>query len=140
MDANNRIVKLCAEGMQAEMDGRLEDARKLFERAWNVRRNDYEACIAAHFLARHQASSEDTLRWNEEALERADRADVELVRGFYASLYLNLGHSHEQLGNAELARSSYEIAENHLVAVPDGTYKDIVSKGIANALARTGTG
>jgi len=49
MDTNNPM-----EGMAAEARSRFEDARKLFEQAWSICQDDYDACMAAHFLARHQ--------------------------------------------------------------------------------------
>ena len=56
MDLNNLVVKLCAEGMQAEFAGKLDDARALFMQAWEQSQDDYEACIAAHYVARHLPS------------------------------------------------------------------------------------
>lgn len=82
MDPNNAIVKLCSEGMKAESEGRIDDARSLFERAWEASTDDYEACIAAHYLARHQPDAESTFRWNEEALRRANAVEGDRVRGF----------------------------------------------------------
>ncbi|MFI0785470.1 hypothetical protein ACH4Q6_07735 [Streptomyces lydicus] len=86
VDPELPVVRLCVEGMQAEAEGRAEAALELFQRAWDTATDDYEACIAAHYLARHQKSPEDTLRWNQECLDRADRVGDERVRGFYPSL------------------------------------------------------
>jgi hypothetical protein len=61
MDPNNPIVKLCAEGMRAEGDGRFDDARDLFMQAWSASQDDYEACVAAHYVARHALSQHGTL-------------------------------------------------------------------------------
>ena len=61
---DNPVVALCAEGMAVEGD--REQARALFTRAWAIHRDDYEASIAAHFLARHQTTSQRNAR-----LERA---------------------------------------------------------------------
>jgi hypothetical protein len=49
--------------------------------AWEKRKDDYDACVAAHYVARHQ--------WNQESLDRADAVNAESVQGFYPSLYLN---------------------------------------------------
>lgn len=137
MDPDNYVVKLCAEGMRAEAEGRFDEAKALCEEAWAHHATDYEACIAAHYLARYQQSLDDELRWNKVALEKAGRVDAELVSGFYASLHLNVGHSYEKCGDVEAARSHLRLAQDHLDAVPDGPYKEIVSRGIQNALART---
>ncbi len=54
MDPNNPIVLLCARGIQAEQEGRMTDAHSSYEEAWGARSNDFEGCIAAHYLARTQ--------------------------------------------------------------------------------------
>ncbi len=138
MDPENPVVRLCAEGMQAEKEGRADDARALYEQAWEARRDDYDGCVAAHFLARRQDTPADELRWNREALERAGAADGERVRGFLPSLYLNLGHSHETLGDLAGARRCYALAGERLADVPPGPYGDHVRGGVARGLARTG--
>jgi hypothetical protein len=139
IDPNNPVVRLCADGMQAEGEGRLDDARALFARAWETSTSDYEACIAAHYLARHEATEEGRLTWNAEALRRAERAGGESLRSFLPSLLLNLGHSHEMLGELVTARTHYERARDALDAVPDGPYGEMVRDGIARALERTVT-
>lgn len=136
MDPNNVIVKLCADGMQAETNGRLDEAKKLYEQAWAKHNTDYEACIAAHYLARRQSSAEDEFKWNKVALERAGSVDSDLVDGFWASLYLNLGHSYEKLGDWSAARENLRVAQRHLEDVSEGRYKEIVRQGIENVLMR----
>lgn len=138
MDASNHVVKLCVEGMRAEADGRLDEAKTLYEKAWADHETDYEACIAAHYLARRQHSVDEELRWNKAALERADGVDAGLVGGFYASLHLNMGHSYEKLGDMGAARHHFRLAQDKLDAVPEGPYKEIVRRGIDNALTRAG--
>jgi tetratricopeptide (TPR) repeat protein len=136
MNADNLIVKLCIEGMQAETEGRHEDARKLFEQAWDARQDDYDACIAAHYLARHQDNPQAVFQWNKESLDRANALSDDRVKGFYPSLYLNMGHSYETLGNRVEARRHYEMAAEKLNHVPDGAYKDIVQNGITGGFER----
>ncbi|HVZ39428.1 MAG TPA: hypothetical protein VHI13_09135 [Candidatus Kapabacteria bacterium] len=136
MDPNNHVVKLCAEGMRAEGDGRMEDARALFAEAWGACTDDFEACIAAHYVARHQQSPEETLHWNVTSLEHANRVADESVRGFYPSLYLNIGHSHEQLGNPDEAARYFDLARSCASDVPDGRYGTIVRNAIADGQRR----
>lgn len=138
MDPDNPIVQHCVEGMKAEGAGRPDEARALFTRAWEARTDDWEACIAAHYLARHQPTPEDTLRWNQEALRHADAVTDDRVDGFYPSLYLNLGHSHEQLGNLPAARRCYGLAAAQSGELPDGRYAGIVQQGIENGQRRVG--
>jgi tetratricopeptide (TPR) repeat protein len=143
LDPDNEIVRLCAAGMAAEAQGNARQARSLFEQAWSLQSNSVEACVAAHYVARHQDTPEDTLRWNEEALARANEAEVERVASFLPSLYLNLAHSHEVLGDLALASDLYERAGAHASTLADDRYGDIVRQGIADgrrriASARTG--
>ena len=136
MDPDNPIVKLCAQGMQAEFDGKLDLARALFTQAWDAAQDDYEASIAAHFLARHQDTPEETLRWNLESLARADAVADDRVAAFYPSLYLNLGHSCEVLGNLEEPARWYDLAAARTEALQDDRYGGIVQGGIAAGKAR----
>ena len=137
MNPDNPIVKLCAEGMAAEGQGRRADAKRLFEQAWDASRDDFEACIAAHYVARHQASPEATFEWNERALRRAEAAGDERVHGFFPSLYLNYAHSLEQLGRTAEAHRHYELAEARLGDLPAGGYAELVRGGVTAGLQRT---
>ena len=138
MDPNNPVVKLCAAGMEAEFAGRLDDARALFAQAWEQSQDDYEACIAAHYVARHQPSFEENLRWNQESLARAEAVGDERVLDFYPSLLLNLGHSYEILGDEAKARKYYDLAVERVDALPPGPYGDVVRRGISAAQQRIG--
>ncbi len=110
MDIQNQVIKLCIEGTQAEFERRIGDALHLYQQAWESSQNDYEACIAAHYLARFQATPEETLHWNQEALERANRVNDDRVKEFYPSFYLNMGRSLEMLGNKGEAQEYYDLA------------------------------
>lgn len=140
MDANNPVVKLCAEGMMAEGRGQSDVARDLFARAWAARTDDFDACVAAHYLARQQDSVEATLRWNQEALARANAVGDERVRGFYPSLYLNLGRSYEDMGDRDAARRSYEQAAARADDLPDDGFGAMLRRGIAAGLRRISFG
>lgn len=122
IDPNNPVIRLCIEGTQAEFDGRIDDARALYRQAWETAQDDYEACIAAHYVARFQEEPAEALRWNEEALDRANAAAEDLVRPFYPSLYLNLGLSNEKLGRLDEARRYYDMAA--ALGVPHHTSPD----------------
>ncbi len=62
VDPENHVVRLCVRGMGAEARGEEDEARRLFLQAWDEATDDYEACIAAHYVARHQTTPQDTLR------------------------------------------------------------------------------
>jgi hypothetical protein len=107
-------------GTRAEFEHRIEDARILYQQAWEARTDDYDACIAAHYVARFQGSAEESLRWNQVALERADTVKDERVKDFYPSLYLSLGRSHELVSNQDEAQRYYELAaELGVIHQPD---------------------
>src|SRR5580692_7790988 len=114
IDPNNPVVKLCAAGIGAEMAGRRDEAAKLYQEAWDTRASDFEACIAAHYVARLQTTPEDALHWNLEALKSAESSHDATLREFFPSLYLNLGKSHEDLGNFADAKSFYALAEKQV--------------------------
>lgn len=136
----NPAIQLCMEGMRAESEGRKDDARLLFVRAWDAATDDVEACMAAHSLARHQESGDDRLYWAAEALRRADAVGDGRVADFYPSLLLSLGQSQEALGQANEARDSYRRAlatmEQPGVAFPG----EHVRAGLHAALQRLGEG
>ena len=136
MDPNNAVVKLCMKGMEAEAGGRFADARSLFREAWSLRSDPFEASVAAHYCARHTDSAEETLRWNELALSEAEAAPEEQVRGFYPSLHLNLGHSHETLGDFGAARHHYARASEAVGELEGDSYGAMVRRGIEAALRR----
>lgn len=138
MDPDNPVIRLCAQGMRAETEGRPDEARELFLRAWQTAADDYQACVAAHYLARHQSDPEQTLHWNEECLRRADLVGDDRVRGFYASLHLNLARAHGDLGRADEARRHLELAAARLADVPAGPYADWLRLAIADGLRSTG--
>jgi tetratricopeptide (TPR) repeat protein len=137
MDPDNPVVALCAQGMEAEGDGRAADALALFTEAWQRRTDDFEACVAAHYVARHQDTPELTLHWNRLAVDHADAAGDDRVRGFYPSLYLNLGRSYEDVGDRAEAARWYTRAGERLADLPDGGYGDLIRQGVSRALSRT---
>ena len=137
VDPNNPIAELCAAGMAAEGEGRPAAAKALFEQAWAESRDDYEACIAAHYVARHQETAELAHEWNRRAVERAHGVADERVRDFFASLYLNLAFSLEKLGRARDANEQYLRANRYAAQMQDSPYARFVRMGIANGMART---
>ena len=136
IDPTNPVVALCAEGMAIE--GTPAEARALFERAWAARRDDYDAAIAAHFLARHQATPEDTLHWNALAVRHAEAVPDGRTAGFLASLYLNLADAHANVGDLAASAEAVRRAAAHLSAVPPGGYREFMAMGIRRLAERVG--
>ena len=110
MDLTNPVISLCIEGTRAEFAGRQEDARAFYWQAWQTAKDDYESCIAAHYVARFQQKPEDIFHWNQAALTHADAVKDGRVKEFYPSLYLNMGRSYELLGNLDEAKRYYDLA------------------------------
>ncbi len=110
MDINNPVIQFCMEGTRAEFEHRIDDARILYQQAWEAHSDDYEACIAAHYVARFQSTPKETLHWNQIALDHANAVNDERVREFYPSLYLCLGKSYEELGDKVNAEKYYNLA------------------------------
>jgi hypothetical protein len=137
IDPANPVVRLCTEGIQAEGQGLHEDARAFYRRAWEIHQDDYEACIAAHYLAREQDTLQESLAWNQLALDHALAVPRERIAGFLPSLYLNLGWSHEVLDEPGKAGACYLEGAALLPELPPGAYTDVVRDGITRGLERT---
>jgi hypothetical protein len=128
IDPTNPVVALCAAGMECEGDPAA--ALRLFEQAWAARTDDYDAAIAAHYVARHQPTPADTLHWNEVAIHHALRVPDERAAVFMASLYLNLGDALAAVGQEAAARAVAIRARQGLEVLPGGGYRDLVAGGI----------
>jgi len=136
IDPDNPVVKRCAEGMAAEAAGRPAEAAALFLEAWELATDDYEACVAAHYLARHQSEPADLLHWNQLALDRAELVADDRVAGFFPSLHLNLGYALEQSGDRDGAGREYRKAAAMVERLPSGPYGDLVRDGVRRGLER----
>ena len=134
IDPTNRVVALCAEGMARE--GEPAVAMRLFEEAWALCTDDFEAAIAAHYVARHQPTAADTLHWNALAVHHAELVLDRRAEGFLASLYLNLADAHEKVGDSESAMSAVKRAAAHLDLLPAGGYREFVAAGIRRLAER----
>jgi len=109
-DPNNHVVQLCLQGMALEEKDKPEEASKLFLQAWNEATNDFEKFISAHYLARHQQSAVDKLRWLETALQFALKINNDSVNGAFPSLYLNIGKCYEELQDPDNAKKNYDLS------------------------------
>ncbi|MEI7848580.1 MAG: hypothetical protein WCK35_22450 [Chloroflexota bacterium] len=110
MNLDNPVIRLCMEGTQAEFQGLIEQARSLYQKAWEVTQDDYKACVAAHYVARFQENHQDRLYWNQVALDKANAVKDNSAQEFYPSLFLNMGQSYELLGDIDEAERYYGLA------------------------------
>jgi hypothetical protein len=136
IDPENRVVALCAEGMARE--GEPAVAMQLFEEAWALRSDDFEAAIAAHYLARHQPTPTDTLHWNALAVFHAERVSDGRAAQLLASLYLNLADAQEKVGEWEAAASAVRRGAAHLDRLPTGGYRELVAGALRRLAERLG--
>ena len=135
MNPENPVVKLCVQGMECESTGNFEGASKLFLSAWGQSTDDFERCIAAHYVARHQ-SPEEALIWNQRSLDCARAVGGEGVSGLFPSLYLNMGKAYEDLGKMDDARRFYVMAAEVLSILSDDEYGKVVRAAVERALER----
>jgi rifampin ADP-ribosylating transferase len=135
-DPNSKIVKLCAEGMELEGQGRKDEALKHFEQAWKEASNDFEKFTAAHYVARHQESVADKLEWDETALQLALKINDETVMGAYPYLYLNIAKGYEDLNDFNNAKMNYELALSFTLHLSDDGYGNLIKGGILNGIER----
>ena len=135
-DANNKIVKLCAQGMELEGEGKKEEALKIFLQAWDEAANDFEKFTSAHYVARHQDNIVDKLKWDKTALDLALKINDENMKGTYPSLYLNIGKCYEDLIDFESARENYELALSFTAFLADDGYGKMIISGIRNGIER----
>lgn len=134
-DTDNPVVKLCTQGISAEGAGDVETAKDLYRQAWGIAQNDIERLTAAHYMARNQLPQQQ-LHWNQLAIDHALKVNEGHVKALFPSLYLNLGKSHEDLGNITLAEKYYQQAESYVDQLADDGYGRMTRAGIAAALAR----
>ena len=118
------------------MEGTPAEARRLFEQAWAIRRDDYDAAIAAHFIARHQPTPADVLHWNTLAVRHAEVVPKGRAAEIMASLYLNVGDAHANVGDVAAGAEAVRRAADHLAALPPGGYREFVAMGIRRLAAR----
>ena len=134
IDPANPVVALCAAGMAVEGDAAA--ARLLFEQAWQARTDDYDASIAAHFLARHQPDAAARVRWNTIAAQHAEAVADGRTREFKSSVYLNLADSYLAAGDRVAAEDAIAMSSACLADLSDGGYRAFVERGIAGVYAR----
>lgn len=135
-DPTNKIVKRCADGMDLEGQGKLEQANNLYQQAWKESSNSFEKFIAAHYTARHQNNVEDKLKWDETALHLALQIDDENMKAHYPSLYLNIAKCHEDLKDFDQANENYQLAKSFANYLPDDGYGNLIKAGIRNGIER----
>lgn len=109
---NNKIVKLCLQGMAMEDQDKPEEAHKLFLQAWTEGTNDFEKFLATHYVARHQENVSDKLKWLETALQFALKINDDSVQSAFPALYSNIAKCYEDLNDLDNAKKNYDLAKS----------------------------
>ena len=136
-DHSSPVVALCIAGMQVEGD--TAQARALFEQAWAARRDDLDASLAAHYLARHQPDAVAALHWNALALSHAERVQGIDCAALMPSLCLNLGDSYLTAGRLADARRLVQRGLGALEALRADGYGALISGGLTRLATRIAT-
>jgi len=135
-DPENPIIKLCAHGMELEGEGKADEASATFQQAWEQAANDLDKFIAAHYIARHQKTVADKLKWDETALQLALTLKEDGIKGAYPSLYLNIAKCYEDLNDFPNAKENYQNALSYTVFLLDDGYGNMIRGGIENGIGR----
>lgn len=107
----NPIVQLCLQGMAMEEKGQPEQASQIFLQAWDEASNDFEKYLAAYYVARHQNSAADKLKWLETTLQLALKINSPAVTSALPSLYTDITNCYEDSGDYANAKKFTELAE-----------------------------
>jgi rifampin ADP-ribosylating transferase len=111
---SNKIVKLCIQAMGMEDKGEPVQASRLFLQAWNEATDDFEKFTAAYYVARHQDSVRDKLKWLQTSLQCALKINDESVKAAFPALYSSIASSYEELGDLENAKRNRELAKSFM--------------------------
>ena len=136
-DPNNKIVKLCAKGIEMEAHENALLAKEIFLQAWEEASDDTEKFIAAHYVARHQKTVEDKLKWDKIALEFALKINDNDIQSNYPSLYLNIAKCYEDIGDMKNAHDNYLVALSFVDSLPVSGYGQMIKSGVEQGLQRT---
>jgi rifampin ADP-ribosylating transferase len=109
---NNKVVKLCLQGMVMEEKDKPGEASKLFLQAWNEAEYDFEKFTASYYVARHQKNAADKLKWMQTSLQLALKINDETVNSAFPILYSNVARCYEELGDLANAKKNYELANS----------------------------
>jgi hypothetical protein len=132
----NKVIQYCAQGMGLEGEGKVQEAKELFLRAWQEAATDFEKSTAAHYVARHQDSIAEKLQWDESALQFALKIKDESMNVYLPSLHLNIAKCYEDLKDLSNARKHYQCARNYATTLPDDGYGNMIRRGVESGMER----
>jgi hypothetical protein len=141
--APDEVMAAVTQAQQLALLGNRDQARQAFAAIWEQIGPEGDALqrmTLAHYMADLQDDPGVELEWDLRALAAAESLTDEratsyhstlLVRGFYASLHLNLANDYQKLDRVQDARRHLTLAENATPDLPPDGYGDLVRSGIA---------
>jgi hypothetical protein len=109
---SNNVIKLCVQGVDMEGKDKPDEASRLFLQAWDEATNDFEKFTAAYYVARHQKTVRDKLKWLETSLQFALEINDVTVKAAFPSLYSNIAKCYEELNDLDSAKKNYDLAKS----------------------------
>lgn len=110
-DPNNKIIKLCLQGMAMEEGGKQEDANVLFQKALKEATNDFEYFYATYYVSRHQKNTIESLKYLERAVQYAINIKDDTVISALPFLYLKISKCYEDLGDSQQSKKYMELSD-----------------------------
>jgi len=135
-DPHNIVIQLCARGMEKEGMLEQEEAKKIYDEAFQKAQTNFEKFIACHYIARHQQSPEEKLRWDKLALSYAISCFEKSMNENYSSLYLNIAKDFEDLGDDAEALRNYLLADSYTGFLAGDGYGIMIRSGISRGIER----
>lgn len=107
-----RIRYLLERGRVFNSSKEVDKARPLFLSAWELAKEageDFHAVDAAHMMGIIETPDE-ALKWNQTAIEYAEKSETERAKNWLGSLYNNVGWTHHDKGDFDKALEVFEKA------------------------------
>lgn len=134
------LIERVQAAVELSQTGRREDAMQAFDGLRPMLAGDPLArCIFGHYYADLQEDHGEELRWDLYSLEalkevsdarlRAFNAGLS-VRGFHASVYLNIADDYRKLNELEMAGEYADLAEASCADLAEDGYGQMIRRGV----------
>lgn len=108
----NPVTQLCLQAMKMEDNNEPENALKTFTQAWETSSHDLEKFIASFFMARHQTTLSDEIKWLELALTFAHRINDDTVNCALRPIHEKLALCYHQMNDVVSFEKYESLAES----------------------------
>lgn len=109
-DPKNEIIKLCILGINTAEKGDLKESNKLFSKAWDKAKDDFEKFIVAFQLGKYEKDVSNKLKWMEKSLQYALKSDDYGVKSAFSTIYLNIAKCYKKLGDFDKYQKNYKLS------------------------------